>query len=180
MLLVFMLLGLVAAILLFASSAYYYPRIKIKGLKRVGILGCITLSVVSIFVAAILTSYWPYEKKQQINRYDQVGPIEHYRIAINEEGYGFYYLTDNEFWQMGDSYVPAIRKCEASSKYVSIYEEDIDNAYVIEYMAYPKNEVWQKILLFEFNNEDKEKKVYDIYVPVGTAQDLKQNVQDFY
>ncbi len=148
--------------------------------KKLSALGIIAMLIVIINTIAIMViGNMTYDENVQTKRYDSISPIEHCVIG-EEEIYTFFFQDGDKPIKIGNTNYPSIKICNINAENSTIYELDIDKAYVIEHTVYTQNKlerIWQYILFFA-KIAPSEKKVYDIYVPTGTAQDLQQNVQN--
>ncbi len=139
----------------------------------------VAIAILSIIAFSVINDM-TYDEKVQTKRYDSISPIEHCVIG-EKEMYTFFYQDGDSPIKIGNTNYPSIKICNVNAKNSTIYEQDIDAPYVIQYTVYTHNKlegIWQDILLLGTGYAPSEKKVYEIYVPTGTAQDLQQNVQD--
>ncbi len=139
--------------------------------------------VTSLFVlvicvcGVIIIPNLTYQDKVQTNEYNvlqTVGDeqaIKKNKIA-NEDTYIFFFQDDDELQKIGDTYVPSIKICNIRADDSTIYEEDIDRPYIIEYTIYTRsrlNDFWKNLLVFGMKNAGaSERKTYDIFIPKGT------------
>lgn len=127
-------------------------------------------------LGSIIIPNLTYEEKVQTNKYDVLQSVADEQAIkkskLGEEDiYIFFFQSDDEYWQIENTPVPAIKICTVRADDSTIYESDIDKPYVIEYTIYTKNilnDFWRKLLLGHKIGATSENKTYDIFIPKGT------------
>lgn len=168
------ILALLAATIFMIVAIYEDRHCHSKYTKVVFRISTIVMEICAL--GASIIPHLTYEEKVQTNEYDVVKSVA-YEQAIKkskleeEDIYIFFFQSDDEYRQIEDTSVPAIKICTVRADDSTIYEVDIDKPYVIEYTIYTKNilnDFWRKLLLGPKIGKTSESKTYDIFIPKGT------------
>lgn len=172
---IFSVVCIILQVTVFSNSSYVFKQ-KLDN----AIIIVFLITIINAILTLVLQNL-TYEERVQTQRYDSVAQIV-YDIVGEKEIYSFFFYDGSEIIQIEDQYytVPRVNMRSIDAQNTKIYEQDIDKRFVVEYTVYTKNKlsnIWQDILLFGLGCDTTEKKIYEVYVPIGTSQYIYQNEQ---